>query len=78
MRCRPRVSRPTASSAITHQLVDLDLRLHGLWHTCVTLLLDLGVPPRIVMEIACHSDHGVTMQVSAHARWRRSGGHWTI
>lgn len=42
-------------------------RFHDLRHTCITLLLDLGVPPHIVMEIAGHSDHGVTMQVYAHA-----------
>ncbi|GAA2655289.1 site-specific integrase [Streptomyces aculeolatus] len=42
-------------------------RFHDLRHTCITLLLDLGVPPHVVMEIAGHSDHGVTMQVYAHA-----------
>lgn len=45
----------------------LSHRFHDLRHTCITLLLDLGVPPHIVMEIAGHSDHGVTMQVYAHA-----------
>lgn len=42
-------------------------RFHDLRHTCITLLLDLGVPPHVVMEIAGHSDHGVTMKVYAHA-----------
>ncbi|MGW8846851.1 tyrosine-type recombinase/integrase [Streptomyces xiamenensis] len=45
----------------------LSHRFHDLRHTCVTLLLDLGVPPHTVMEIAGHSDHGVTMKVYAHA-----------
>ncbi|GLV78613.1 hypothetical protein Shyhy02_66130 [Streptomyces hygroscopicus subsp. hygroscopicus] len=45
----------------------LDLRFHDLRHTCITLLLDLGVPVHIVQQIAGHSDHGVTMQVYAHA-----------
>ncbi|GAA2053350.1 site-specific integrase [Streptomyces cheonanensis] len=44
-----------------------DLRFHDLRHSCVTLLLDLGVPPHIVQQIAGHSDHSVTMQVYAHA-----------
>jgi integrase len=45
----------------------LDLRFHDLRHTCVTLLLDLGVPPHVVQQIAGHSDIGVTMKVYAHA-----------
>ncbi|MGW5411736.1 tyrosine-type recombinase/integrase [Actinomadura geliboluensis] len=36
-------------------------------HTCVTLLLDLGVPPHIVREIVGHSDIEVTMTNYAHA-----------
>lgn len=43
------------------------VRFHDLRHTCVTLLLDLGVPPHIVREIAGHSDIGVTMKIYAHA-----------
>jgi integrase len=42
-------------------------RFHDLRHTCVTLLLDLGVPPHVVMQIAGHSDVDVTMNVYAHA-----------
>ncbi|MDT3396165.1 tyrosine-type recombinase/integrase [Streptomyces sp. B1866] len=45
----------------------LKLRFHDLRHTCVTLLLDLGVPPHVVRQIAGHSDIGVTMKVYAHA-----------
>ncbi|MFE6868541.1 tyrosine recombinase XerC [Kitasatospora sp. NPDC057692] len=45
----------------------LTLRFHDLRHTCVTLLLDLRVPPHIVRQIAGHSDIGVTMKVYAHA-----------
>ncbi len=40
---------------------------HGLRHTCVTLLLDLGVPPHIVREIAGHAAIEVTMTIYAHA-----------
>ncbi|MEU8825890.1 tyrosine-type recombinase/integrase [Streptomyces sp. NPDC048636] len=45
----------------------LEMRFHDLRHTCVTLLLDLGVPPHVVRQIAGHSDIGVTMKVYAHA-----------
>ena len=43
------------------------MRLHDMRHTCVSLLLDLGVPPHIVREIVGHSDVEVTMTVYAHA-----------
>ncbi|WP_344085233.1 tyrosine-type recombinase/integrase [Luedemannella helvata] len=42
-------------------------RFHDLRHSCVTLLLDLGVPPHIVRDIVGHSDIGVTMKIYAHA-----------
>lgn len=45
----------------------LQLRFHDLRHSSVTLLLDLGVPPHVVRQIAGHSDIGVTMKVYAHA-----------
>ena len=49
------------------QTVGLDqLRFHDLRHTCVSLLLALGVPPHVVREIAGHSDIKVTMTVYAH------------
>ncbi|MEQ4722409.1 hypothetical protein [Nonomuraea sp. B19D2] len=34
-------------------------------HTCVTLLLNLGVPPQVVRDIVGHSE--VTMTIYAHA-----------
>ncbi len=42
-------------------------RLHDTRHTCVSLLLDLGVPPHIVRDIVGHSDIEVTMTIYAHA-----------
>ncbi|MFC0861860.1 tyrosine-type recombinase/integrase [Sphaerimonospora cavernae] len=42
------------------------VRLHGLRHTCVSLLLDLGIPPHIVREIVGRSDIEVTMTIYAH------------
>jgi integrase len=48
--------------------VDLSAtRFHDLRHSCVTLLLDLGVPPHIVRDIVGHADIGVTMTIYAHA-----------
>jgi integrase len=43
------------------------VRFHDLRHTCVTLLLDAGVPPHIVQAIARHSGSQVTMPIYAHA-----------
>jgi integrase len=43
------------------------VRLHDLRHTCVSLLLDMGVPPHVVREIVGHSDIEVTMTIYAHA-----------
>ncbi|MFC4591833.1 tyrosine-type recombinase/integrase [Sphaerisporangium corydalis] len=43
------------------------VRLHDLRHTCVSLLLDLGVPPHTVKEIVGHSDIEVTMTIYAHS-----------
>jgi integrase len=43
-----------------------DLPFHDLRHTCVTLLLDEGVPPHIVQAIAGHANLKVTMDIYAH------------
>ncbi len=43
------------------------VRFHDARHTCVSLLLDLKVPPHIVREIVGHSDIEVTMTIYAHA-----------
>jgi integrase len=39
---------------------------HDMRHTCVSLLLHLGVPPDMVREIVGHSDIEVTMTIYAH------------
>jgi integrase len=44
-----------------------EMRFHDLRHSCVTLLLLLGVPPHIVQAIVGHSDVHVTMTIYAHA-----------
>ena len=40
--------------------------LHGLRHTCVSLLLARGIHPRVVMEIVGHSAMEMTMNVYGH------------
>jgi integrase len=42
------------------------VRLHDLRHTCVSLLLALGVHPRVVMEIVGHAAVEMTMNVYGH------------
>ncbi len=44
-----------------------EMRFHDLRHSCVTLLLRLGVPLHIVQAIVGHADVQVTMAVYAHA-----------
>ena len=44
-----------------------NVRFHDIRHTCVSLLLDLKVPPHIVRDIVGHSDIEVTMTIYAHA-----------
>jgi hypothetical protein len=44
-----------------------EMRLHDLRHSCVTLLLRLGVPPHIVQAVVRHADIHVTMTIYAHA-----------
>jgi integrase len=48
-------------------------RFHDLRHSCVTLLLELGVPPHIVRDIVGHADIGVAMTIYAHASLDESG-----
>lgn len=43
-----------------------DVRFHDMRHTCVSLLLAMGVPPHVVREIVGHSDIETTMTIYAH------------
>ncbi|WP_249399941.1 site-specific integrase [Streptomyces argyrophylli] len=45
----------------------LNVRFHDLRHTCVTLLLGLGIPPHIGRDTVGHSALDVTMNIYAHA-----------
>jgi len=42
------------------------LRFHDLRHACATMLIVMGVHPRVVMEILGHSQIGTTMNIYAH------------
>lgn len=44
-----------------------NIRFHDLRHSCATLLISLGVHPRIVMEILRHSQISTTMNIYGHA-----------
>lgn len=64
---------PFDPANITHMFGDLcvehglrRVRLHDLRHTCVSLLLALGIHPRVVMEIVGHSAIEMTMNVYGH------------
>lgn len=43
-----------------------DVRMHDFRHGCVSVLLELRVPPRTVMEIVGHASLDMTMNVYAH------------
>lgn len=45
----------------------MTVRFHDIRHTCVTLLLSLGIPPHVVRDIVGHSALEVTMNIYAHA-----------
>jgi integrase len=44
-----------------------NIRFHDLRHSCATLLITLGVHPRIIMEILRHAQISTTMNLYGHA-----------
>jgi integrase len=44
-----------------------NIRFHDLRHSCATLLITLGVHPRIIMEILRHTQISTTMNLYGHA-----------
>jgi integrase len=42
------------------------IRFHQLRHTCASLLLAQGVPPRVVMDVLGHSQLSITMNLYSH------------
>ncbi|GAA3473365.1 site-specific integrase [Nonomuraea roseola] len=67
---RPPDARRTAQRAafetVEKVLIRQTFDFHDLRHTCVTLLLNLGVPPQVVRDIVGHSDIEVTRTIYAH------------
>jgi integrase len=59
------VSRVDGGSAITEAEVP-PISLHGLRHTCATLLLAAGVQPQIVQERLGHKKIETTLSVYGH------------
>ena len=43
------------------------IKLHGLRHTCATLLLQASVPPQVVQQRLGHKKIEITLSVYAHA-----------
>lgn len=49
------------------QKADLpDIRFHDLRHSAATLLLSMGVHPKVVQEILGHSEISMTMDIYSH------------
>jgi integrase len=44
----------------------LELRMHDLRHSAATILLSMGIHPKIVQELLGHSDIGMTMNTYSH------------
>ncbi len=42
------------------------IRFHDLRHTCASLMLAQGVPPRVVMDVLGHSQFSITMDLYSH------------
>lgn len=42
------------------------IRFHDLRHTCASLLMAQGVPPRVVMDVLGHSQFSITMDLYSH------------
>jgi integrase len=58
------LSRKLASDAMSAGLPRLTA--HGLRHTCATLMLDNGVPPKVAAERLGHSDATLFMNLYSH------------
>jgi hypothetical protein len=67
----PQLPRPAATGSaakISHLPANpsASRRTHDLRHTCASLLLAQGVPPRVVMDVLGHSQIAITMDLYAH------------
>ena len=59
-RCRCGVKRALKTAGVR------DVRLHDFRHGCVSVLLELKLPPHAVMEIVGHASLEMTMNIYAH------------
>jgi integrase len=67
------IGTPLDGSNVTHRLQRIMAtgglprqRFHDLRHACASLMLTLGVPPRVVMETLGHSQISLTMNTYSH------------
>lgn len=51
-----------------------DIRFHDLRHSAATLLLSVGVHPKVVQEILGHSQIGITLDTYSHMLPTLHGG----
>lgn len=43
-----------------------NIRFHDLWHTCATLMLEMGLNPKVAQKCLGHSNVFVTMGIYSH------------
>ena len=51
-----------------------DIRLHGLRHTCATMLLKMGQHPKYVQELLGHASINITLDTNSHVIEGMDGG----
>jgi integrase len=51
-----------------------DIRLHGLRHTCATMLLKMGQHPKYVQELLGHASINITLDTYSHVIEGMDGG----
>ena len=55
-----------AFQRISNSLGFKNIRLHDLRHTHATLMLKMGIHPKIVSERLCHASIGITLDTYSH------------
>jgi len=62
----PAVVNRALARSITAAGIDRKVRVHDLRHTCASLMIENGVPPKVVQNIMGHSSYSVTMNTYVH------------
>jgi len=62
----PAVVNRALARSITAAGIDRKVRVHDLRHTCASLMIENGVPPKVVQDIMGHSSYTVTMNIYVH------------